>query len=162
MSNLTARSALPVHDSAAPSASIAERRLKLVGPEAAPAPAASPIWEPVGRAPGATPTTSEVLHAARAPHTLGAAREAELLAILERPLRADENHQVGNANRERELIAVIARLAPVEAHYLGRRLDAARADDRLAQGFRRLVVERRTRLRAFLASPRRQAGIPRG
>lgn len=133
--------------------SIASRRLKIVADRAAES--TTSIWEPLARQAGGVPTTDEVLHQTRPPELLAPEIERAIVAVLLRPLRADESHQIDNDNRERELCHLFARLAPIEAYHLRRRLDLDRADDEVAVAFRRLVVERRQRLRALLADPRR-------
>lgn len=121
-----------------------------------PVESSEPVWQPGASADSSQPTTS-VLAAITAP-ALPPDREAEIIAILTRPLRPDENHMIGNNNRERELRAAFAKLAPIEAIALRRRLDCDRDADALAIAFRRLKVERRESLRAFLAEPRRSFG----
>lgn len=115
----------------------------------------APIWEPVGASAGQPPTTSAVLHATRPPEALPAAVEAAFVATLTRPLAPGETHTTGNAERERELASLIVGLTPLQAHHLGRRLDIDRADDALARAWKRLLAERRERLRALLRDPRR-------
>ncbi len=134
------------------------RRLVLVspattGPRTA---VAAPVWEPVPSEPSAIPTTSEVLHETRPPEDLEPAMEDAILGALTRPLAPGEGHQMGNANRERELRELFASLDALQSHHLGRRLDLDRPSDALAQAFRRLIVERRARLRAFIADARRR------
>lgn len=63
-------------------------------------------------------------------------------------------HPLGAVNREHELGARFADLAPIHAFHLGRRLDADRAADPLVIAFKRLVIERRQRLRAVLQARR--------
>lgn len=138
---------------------IATRRIGLVAEVAEPPKnrhATQPIWEPTLCTSGALPTTSEVLAATRPPEQLPADLEASIVGTLGRPLRPDEGHQNGNDNRERELRTLFAELTPIQALHLRRRLDLDRNDDLLAVAFRRLVVDRRQRLRTFLADPRRQ------
>lgn len=117
---------------------------------------AAPVWEPVPLQPAEIPTTSEVLHETRPPEALEPAMEAAILHALTRPLAPREGHQIGNANRERELTELFANLDVMQAHHLGRRLDLDRPSDTLAQAFRRMIVERRGRLRAFIADTRRR------
>lgn len=102
------------------------------------------------------PTTSEVLAATRPPEQLSPDLEGQIMATLSRPLRPDEGHQIGNDNRERELRLLLATLTPIQAFHLRRRLELDRNTDPLALAFRRLIIDRRLRLRAFLADPRRQ------
>lgn len=137
--------------------SIASRRISLVAAVAADSATNSPIWEPVQRGPGLPLTTSEVIHATRPPEALPAELEPQILATLTRPLHPHESHHVGNNNREQELRGAFAQLTPNQAFHLRRRLDLDRDSDALAVAFRRLVVDRRQRLRAFLADPRQRA-----
>ena len=133
---------------------IATRRVRLV----ADANVSTSIWSLGVVASSAVPTTDQVLHRRVPSDAFPADVEQTIIAVLTRSLRADENHAVGNNNRERELRAIFARLEPSQALQVRRRLDADRSDDPLAAAFRRIVVERRQRLRAFLASPRRHLG----
>jgi hypothetical protein len=135
---------------------IVTRRVRLVAEAAAAT--SSLIWEPTRAASVGAPTTDEVLHRRPAPDALPADVEQAIIAMLTRPLHADETHLTGNENRERELRTIFARLTPVQALQLRRRLDADRSTDPLVAAFRRIIVERRQRLRAFLASPRRHLG----
>lgn len=150
---------------------MARRRSQLVTAEltegdtaavAAPAAAAAvstSICEPIPfRTDARVPSSSEVLGLARArlPQGPDAELEAAIIETLRRPISPGQGPQVGNAMRERELCELFAKLDVVQAHHLGRRLDQDRADDVLAQAFRRLVIERRQRLRTFLADARRR------
>ena len=117
---------------------------------------AAPIWESVPPLSDAIPTTSEVLHGTRPPEDLEPAMESAILQALTRPLAPGKGHQIGNANRERELLELFANLDAMQSHHLGRRLDLDRPGDTLAQAFRRMIVERRGRLRAFIADARRR------
>jgi hypothetical protein len=96
-----------------------------------------------------------------APHDLPPELEAELLAILLRPLAPGETHQTGNAARERELCEVLARLSPAQALALLPRLDRAAPSDELGTAFQRLIPERRLRLRTFLSDTRRRQATTR-
>lgn len=117
-----------------------------------------PIWEPVAVSKAArVPTSSEVLHKTRTPNELRNDVEAQLTHTLTRPLAPDETHQTGAANRERELMAAIASLDVTQAFHLGRRFEIDRSDDPLAVAFRRFTVERRQRIRVFIADARRRA-----
>jgi hypothetical protein len=118
----------------------------------------TPIWEPTPLAPNTIPTSSEVLNTELPKRTFSATAESELIGIITRPLGDHETHQSGGDNRERELRSYLASLSPAEAFALRKRLDADRSDDKIALAFRRLLVERRVRLRAFLADPRRGRG----
>lgn len=112
------------------------------------------IWEPVAREASSIPSSTEALHV-RPRQQLREEIEERIIATLLRPLSADETHHAGNENREHQLRAMFAQLLPVEALVLRRRIDADRNDDRLVAAFRRLIMERRKRLTAFLADPRR-------
>ncbi|MBA3394317.1 MAG: hypothetical protein H0T89_16850 [Deltaproteobacteria bacterium] len=117
------------------------------------------ICEPVPiRRDARLPSSSEALELARArlPQGPDPELEAAIIETLRRPISPGQGHQLGNAARERELCELFAKLDVVQAHHLGRRLDQDRSDDVLAQAFRRLVIERRQRLRAFLADARRR------
>lgn len=142
--------------------SIGLRRLSLVSesavqPESTVEPTTVPIWSPTVEPSPGVPTTSEVLHIERQLDQFPPTLEAEIVATLTRPLAPDETHRIGGENRERDLRAIFARLTPLEAHQLRRRLDAERSDDKLVLAFRRVTIERRTRLKALLAEPRRRA-----
>jgi hypothetical protein len=129
---------------------IAERRVALVVDTKPPHRA--PIWEPFTVEAG--PPTDNVLHA-RPKQQLDAATEMMIIATIIRPLDEGSTHQAGNDAREHELRLLLAKLSPIEALTIRRRLDCDRDDDRLVVAFRRLLMERRQRLRAFLADPRR-------
>ncbi|HVK89477.1 MAG TPA: hypothetical protein VM513_35385 [Kofleriaceae bacterium] len=102
-------------------------------------------------------TTDRARSVTRPPEQLDPAMEAALVATLMRPLAPDESHHTGSGNKERELYALLAQLDVMQAFQLGRRLDADLATDALAVAFRRLLVERRQRIRAFLRDARRRA-----
>lgn len=131
-----------------PRVDLGSRRLRLA--EITP----SGVWEPVAGRERA-PTTSTVLPV-RCPE-LPAEIAAALVETLARPLRPGETHRTGNDARERELYAVLATLTPVQCLELRRRLERDRDGDPLAVAFRRLVIERRGRVRAFLAHALRRA-----
>ena len=73
-----------------------------------------------------------------------------------RSVTPGETYQADGNARERELRRYFELLSTMEANALRRRLDAARTDDKLVTAFRRLIVERRTRLRA---APRERSMI---
>jgi hypothetical protein len=117
--------------------------------------AQSPIYE-------ATVTTAT---SARAPFRLSSEIEAELMEIFDAP-------GFGAAAaifflKERALMAVFASLTLAESRELLRRLNASTlsnpvaAADQLRVRFHTFVVERRTRLLAFLADAPRRAAIAR-
>jgi len=99
-----------------------------------------------------TPTTDQARGATGGGRPLPAELEAAMQRVLCRPPAAHETHRECAQNRERELRELFVRLTPIEAFDLGRRLDADRDGDALAVSFRRLVRERRQRLRTFLAA----------
>jgi hypothetical protein len=136
----------------------AARRVALTTEDTAAAETSAPLWEPTPLAHKGIPTSSDVLNATVPKGTLSAIVEHELIAIITRPLAGNETHQTGNDNRERELRSYLGSLSPLEALALRKRLDIDRSDDRVAVAFRRLLAERRHRLTAFLADPRRRRG----
>lgn len=87
--------------------------------------------------------------------TLSADVARSIIDAITRPLRHDEGHKTGNDNKEREIRAMFALLTASEALALRRRLAADRTSDELVAAFKRLTMERRTRLLAFLSDPRR-------
>jgi hypothetical protein len=108
-----------------------------------------PIWEP-----------TEMPLASSAPAVeLPVTVVTAIMETILRPLRPDESHLSGNANREQELRALFASLDVPHARALQKRLDIDRADDPLARAFSRLVADRRARLRAFLADARRREAL---
>lgn len=106
----------------------------------------SSIWEPVS---GAAPSPSA---ATSAPIPI----EGEILGVIVQPLEAGETHRGHNDRKERELLAVLDRLTPIEALTLHRRLISPHPQDPLVQAFGRLVVDRRNRVIAFIADTRRR------
>ena len=116
--------------------------------------AEQPLWEP--QTPTSTPTTDQLRTHSRPPDLLPAETEGAIVAALTRPITPGEGHRDGNNRRERELLELFALLTPVQLLDLRRRISNARSDDKLAQGFKRLIVERRQRLLAFLEDPRRR------
>lgn len=109
-----------------------------------------PLWEAIGSAAPASqrPVTR-----------ISPQLEATIIATLTRDLRAGENHQIGNANREQELREIFARVDALQAREILHRLDVDRPDDDLTRAFGRIVIERRDRLRAFLADTRRRLAL---
>lgn len=81
--------------------------------------------------------------------------QATILAILRASAEPDESAHLAGERRERELKTAFTGLTPADALALRKRLEANREGDELAVAFRRLNVERRDRLLAFLADPRR-------
>ena len=116
------------------------------------------IWE-APPASAATPTTSEVMHATRVPRSLQADIEDALIAVIISPLRTNETYVAAGHRREREAKTILEQLDPAQAHHLGRRLDIARPDDPIVVAFCRFSVERRARLRTFIAEAKRRAAI---
>ena len=90
----------------------------------------------------------------------GIADEA-LLAVLAAPLADGECATDGFARKERELHAVLATLMPADSLRLERRLASPMPGDVLAAQFQRLIVGRRVRLLAFLATSRQRAPFRR-
>jgi hypothetical protein len=78
-----------------------------------------------------------------------------IVAIVMRPLSPDEGPKIGNDNKEKEIRELFAALMPAEALLLRRRFAADRSNDELVAAFKRLTIERRTRLVAYLADARR-------
>jgi hypothetical protein len=110
------------------------------------------IWEPTSGA--NRPTTDAVRRGQAIPASLPEPIEAEIAAVLAQPLAPGETYQQGHDRRERELRRLFAGLAVMPRYALRRRLERDGNDDALAAAFRRLVIERRLRLIAVLASPR--------
>lgn len=54
---------------------------------------------------------------------------------------------------------MFAKLDAAQSVVLGRRIDMERADEALAEAFKRPVVERRVRLRAYIADARRRCAM---
>jgi hypothetical protein len=134
---------------------ISTRRFSLTADANAYAPTPSQVWDSVRRPAGGSATSSDVINAGAPKHRVAAELEQRLMDVLTRPLSCDESHATGNENREREVRAIFDTLSPIDALLIRRRLDADRADDALVVAFRRLLAERRARLRAYLADPRR-------
>lgn len=82
--------------------------------------------------------------------------DARLLAILDARGAIGETVYVTYARKEQELGAVFATLPALEAMVMHRRLSEPQPGDELAEKFARLVVDRRSRLLAFLADARRR------
>ena len=89
---------------------------------------------------------------------LAAEAEQQLIAIITRPREPHEEHRRCAERRVADLRAVFASLAPLPAYIVRCRLVGDRGSDELAVAFRRLTVERRNALIAFLGSPRRHLG----
>src|SRR5262245_26983913 len=89
------------------------------------------------------------------PTTIVSACDAQLMAILDAPLRAGEPTNVGYAGKERELAAAFAALPIFDQRALHVRLAQPKDGDALAEKFGRLVAERRHRLIRFLGDARR-------
>ncbi len=110
----------------------------------------SAIWEPpaeIARLPASPSLPSAVL-----PSDL----ETKLLWLLTRPIGPGETCSAGNARREHELRALLSQFTAIQSLQLGQRLDREQVDDPVAQAFKRLVVDRRMRLRSFVADARRR------
>ncbi|HEX7702569.1 MAG TPA: hypothetical protein VF403_17640, partial [Kofleriaceae bacterium] len=116
------------------------------------------IWEgTTGHAAG-VPTSDEVLNS-RTKTELDGQVEARLIAAITRPLLPDENHLVGNTNRERELAQTFVDLSITDAYKVRCRLQAGREGDPLVRAFRRLLTQRQHRLLTLLVNHRRYAAI---
>lgn len=124
-----------------------------------PSPAVPPLWEP-SRATSSTLTTDQLRATSRAPALLPTELEASIIVALTRPITPGEGHREGNDRRERELRELFVQLTPVQILDLRRRLANARFDDTLAHAFKRLIIERRQRLMAFLEDPRWRKTAP--
>jgi hypothetical protein len=149
-------------DERAPAQGIEDRRLRLMASEpvsqsgrAGSSPAPS-IWEPVPVGASRVPTTSAVLNLKQPSTPIPADVESAIIGTILRPLAPGEGHERGNQAKEQELSAALAKLNPAQSHYLVRRLETDRADDPLCQAFRRLLLERRERLKVFLRNAHRR------
>jgi hypothetical protein len=103
-----------------------------------------------------SPTTDMIRSLRSQPLDLRADLENSIIETMSRKVDAADGHRLGNDRREQELVAIFRTLTPVQLLGVRRRLDADRATDPLAVAFRRLTVERRQRLRAFIDDPRRR------
>jgi hypothetical protein len=79
----------------------------------------------------------------------------QLLELLRKPTRTDESQFDAWERRERELKILFAALTPVDALAIRKRLASSKADELATVWKERLGVDRRDRLVAFLADPRR-------
>jgi len=115
------------------------------------------VWEPPAQQePGAPPTTSQVLNVQRQQSDqLPTEIEAALVSVLTRRLADGEGHHTGAIRREQAIAAIIMDLDPLAAYWLARRLDADRDSDPIVAAFRRLIPQRRERLRVVLDQRRR-------
>lgn len=106
------------------------------------------------------PTTDHVRR--DTPRNIGALTEdleAAMIACLMRPRLADESHLDAAVQRELLLRELFDQLSATQVLTLARRLDADSDSDRVAVAFRRLSIERRRRLRAYLGDARRRIAI---
>ena len=110
------------------------------------------MWDPPPTS--STPTTDQLRTCSRPPELLPVEIESAIVATLVK--RLEHDHRLGNDHRERELLELFAQLTPVQNLDLRRRIASQRANDEVAQAFKRLVVERRRRLVSFLEDPRRR------
>lgn len=85
--------------------------------------------------------------------------EHEILAIFDARPPDFESVAVTFRRKERALAEIFSRLSAADSLALQRRLDMGLPGDPIAARFGRLVVERRTRLLAFLADARRRIAI---
>lgn len=90
----------------------------------------------------------------------GPSFEAELIAILRRPVPAGQARD-GYAQKERDIGDLFALLSVGDASALHKRLRSNSPEDELAVAFARLVDDRRARLLGFLADARRRAALSR-
>lgn len=110
------------------------------------------------------PTTDQVRR--DMPRNLGALTEDTEAVMIELLTRArmrgdDESHYRAAQHREQLLRDLFDQLSATQALTLARRLDADSDGDRVAVAFRRLTIERRRRLRAYLGDARRRLAISR-
>src|SRR5688572_11188026 len=88
-------------------------------------------------------------------------QRAMIEALGSKPL-AGETIEIAYRRIERELGEQFARLSPLQARALKLRLEQPREGDILATRFNRLVVQRKTRLLAFLGDARRREALAKG
>jgi len=131
--------------------------LVLTTPGAAPTTAPSSLVS----TPAATPAPAINVGPALAPPVsdVSPEHERDILAVLDAPATIGEAAASLFRRKEHELRTVFARLSVPESHALDKRLSSPNADDAIAARFSRLVVERRSRLIAFLADARRREAI---
>ena len=91
--------------------------------------------------------------------TVPSETERQLGQILASARQPGETIEAAYRRKEHELGEVFARLTPIEARELHRRLSNPAVGDVIATLFARLVAERRTRLLGFLAGARRRHAI---
>ncbi len=127
--------------------SLRARRIGLV------ADASTPLWDATVLP--ASVSTDSLLHVRVPSADLPADVEQRMIDAIIRPKGVGESHTETNLRREKELLEVFRTLTPARACQLRKRLDNDRPDDRLVIAFKRLIVERRQRLYAALASRRR-------
>ena len=90
---------------------------------------------------------------------LAGTSDESLLAIFDVPVQPGETIELAYRRKEHDLIEAFARLSIRESMDLHRRLCNPRPDDRVAELFSRLVVQRRVRLLTFLIDARRRAAL---
>jgi hypothetical protein len=106
------------------------------------------------------PTTDEVRRdARRAAAELSPDVELAITTVCMRPGAPQETHLAAAARREKDLRSIFDRLSAAEALSLTQRLDRNRENDPLAVAFRRFTVDRRQRLRTYLADTRRRLAV---
>lgn len=114
-------------------------------------------WGPVPKPRQPPPTTDEV-RSLRCPEAdLPEPVEQALIDAIMRPLRDGETRQDGNARRERDILAIVATLSPAQAFRLGARIDNAYSTDPIVVALKRLISDRRKRLRDAIDDHRRIA-----
>jgi hypothetical protein len=101
-----------------------------------------PMWTPIEPAP--RDATCE----------LSPASEAALIAALDAPLAPAPSADLAYAEKEHELLALVARLSPIEALALARRLAIGRASDPIVTRLRQFAPARRARIHAFITDPK--------
>ena len=84
--------------------------------------------------------------------------EPALSEILLRPVPSGSARE-GHTAKEHEIGSLFIRLTVLEAWTLHKRLSNPAVGDPLAAAFARLVIERRSRLLAFLGDARRRAAL---
>lgn len=85
--------------------------------------------------------------------------ETEILATLDAPRAAGEQHDAAFRRKEFELGAIFATLSALDSLELQRRVGLRLPGDALAERFGRLTAERRARLIAFLVAARRRFAV---
>lgn len=134
--------------------------MKLRRAQVAQAPDASEeLWSPVNRE-GTGQTTDSVRQVLAAQSLqLPASVLAAIEQVVHTPPCRAESHAAAALHKELALRAVFADLDAVTSSTLVRRLDRDDPGDPVVRNLRRLLPERRARLRAFLADCRRRTAL---